>query len=53
VASTQKISNFVYLALPALSLTNSGTSVILSWPASVMGYEVQVTTNLAGGTGRR
>jgi hypothetical protein len=42
ITSHQTVSNFVYIALPALKLTKPGPStVVLTWPTSVGGYQLQ------------
>jgi hypothetical protein len=49
VLSHQTVSNFSYVPLPVLlSTPSSGSSVTLSWPASIYGYHLQSTSNLLG-----
>ena len=47
VLSHQTVSNFSYVPLPELlSNPGSGSSMTLSWPASIYGYHLQSTSNL-------
>jgi hypothetical protein len=49
VLSHQTVSNFSYVPLPVLlSSPGSGSSVNLSWPASIYGYHLQSTSNVLG-----
>ncbi|HYG24758.1 MAG TPA: hypothetical protein VEH04_18460 [Verrucomicrobiae bacterium] len=47
--SQQRVSNFRYVPLPTADIDRSGSSLVLTWPASVGGYAVQSRTNLATG----
>jgi hypothetical protein len=47
VASTQNISEFTFIPQPTLTAQMVGGAVVLSWPASIGGYQLQSTTNLA------
>jgi hypothetical protein len=49
VLSHQTVSNFSCVPLPVLlSTPGSGSSVSLSWPASIYGYHLQSMSNLLG-----
>jgi hypothetical protein len=41
VGSTQSIGYFNFVSLPAINIVSSGTNVVTSWPASVVGYRLQ------------
>jgi Ig-like domain CHU_C associated/Bacterial lectin len=47
VLSYQTVSNFKYVPLPTLAVSPTGTNtVVLSWPASIIGYSLQAKTNV-------
>jgi hypothetical protein len=47
LASTQTVSNFVFIPLPLLSETRGpGNQIVLTWPNSIGGYVLQSTMNL-------
>jgi hypothetical protein len=49
LSSHQTVSNFRYVPLPELlSTPGSGSSMTLSWPASIYGYHLQSSSNLLG-----
>jgi hypothetical protein len=48
-ASTQQISSFSYVPLPAATASAAGGSMIISWPASIGGYVLQSRTSLTTG----
>ena len=49
--STQQISNFAYLPYPTLSAQLNGSGkILLSWPASIGGYNLQTKSDLGVGT---
>lgn len=51
IASTQNISNFVYIPYPALTAQSTGSgTVVLSWPAEIGGYVLQSRAALGSGT---
>jgi subtilase family serine protease len=49
VASTQSITNFSFVSIPTAEIEKAGNNVTISWPASVPGYSLQMSTNLASG----
>ena len=53
VASTQVVTNFMYVPFPTLKVQSSGPNVVISWLASIGGYTLQsnsAVNNPAGWT---
>jgi hypothetical protein len=50
IASTQSISDFVYVPLTSLSAYVSGGNLILTWPIEPAGYKLQFKSDVTGGT---
>ncbi|MGZ4961893.1 MAG: hypothetical protein ACXWC8_04990, partial [Limisphaerales bacterium] len=51
VTSTQQISNFAFLPYPTLSAQINGNGkIVLAWPASIGGYNLQTKSDLSAGT---
>lgn len=48
--SDQIVSNFAYAPLPTLAMSKSGSNMVLSWPAAVLGYTLQSKANLTDAT---
>jgi len=44
--STQTITNFVFVSIPTATLTLDGTNALISWPAGIVGYNLQQNANL-------
>ena len=44
--SLQTVSDFKFIPVPTLTAQSSGTTVVLSWPASIGGYKIQSATSL-------
>jgi hypothetical protein len=47
--ATQQISNFSYIPLPTLAAQQNGANILLSWPASIGGYNLQTRAALGAG----
>jgi len=48
--ATQQISDFTFIPLPTLSAQSNGANILLSWPASIGGYNVQTRPDLNAST---
>jgi Bacterial lectin len=46
----QTVSNFTFAPLPPLTLSKSGSNMILSWPASIPGFTLQAKSCLTNST---
>ena len=44
--SLQTVSDFKFIPVPTLTAQSSGSTVVLSWPASIGGYKIQSATSL-------
>lgn len=51
VASTQVVTNFMYIPFPQLSVQKSGGNVVLSWLSSIGGYQLQSNNALNNSAG--
>jgi hypothetical protein len=47
LASTQKISNFLFLSLPKLSVQATGGTFVFTWPGSAGGFLLQQNSDLS------
>jgi len=50
VASVQYVTDFSYIAVPSLTAQTVGGSVVLSWPASIGGYQIESALSLTSPT---
>ncbi|EEF62342.1 LamG-like jellyroll fold domain-containing protein [Pedosphaera parvula] len=51
VASTQNVSNFLFVSLPGLSVQTTGTNTyVFTWPASAGGFVLQQNTTIGTGS---
>lgn len=50
IASTQIITNFSFISIPTLNIGLSGGTLAFTWPASIAGYSLQMSTTLLPGS---
>jgi hypothetical protein len=50
VTSTQIITNFSFVSIPTLHITVTGGNLAFTWPASIAGYSLQMSTDLSPGS---
>lgn len=48
--SVQVITNFSFVSIPTLHISLAGATLTFTWPASVVGYSLQLSTDLSSGS---